>query len=59
MTEVHRDVGVNGTLFVCGRTLVHSLDAVKQADATGLFDIQQHTYSHVPFREISTSPSPV
>jgi peptidoglycan/xylan/chitin deacetylase (PgdA/CDA1 family) len=58
MTDVHRDVGVNGTLFICGRTLVHSMDAVKQADATGLFDIQQHTYSHVPFREIVYQPEP-
>lgn len=58
MACVHADVGVPGTLFLCGRTLVHALDAVKDADATGLFDIQQHTYSHLPFREIAYEPEP-
>ncbi|MFQ5427311.1 MAG: hypothetical protein ACE5EV_09530 [Gaiellales bacterium] len=29
MTEVHRDLGVPGTLFICGRTLVHSLEATE------------------------------
>jgi peptidoglycan/xylan/chitin deacetylase (PgdA/CDA1 family) len=56
MAEVHGEVGVPGTLFVCGRTLVHALDAVQTADATGLFDVQQHTYSHLPFREIRYAP---
>jgi peptidoglycan/xylan/chitin deacetylase (PgdA/CDA1 family) len=58
LEDVHRDVGVAGTLFVCGRTLLHALDAVRAAKATGLFDVQQHTYSHVPFREIEYSPEP-
>ena len=26
LTEVHADVGVPATLFVCGRTLLHALD---------------------------------
>lgn len=58
LRDVHADVDVPGTLFVCGRTLVHALDAVRAADATGLFDIQQHTYSHLPMREIVYSPAP-
>ncbi len=39
-----------GTLFVCGRTLLHALEPVRAAKASGLFDIQQHTFSHVPFQ---------
>src|SRR4051812_3288895 len=58
MADVHGDVGVPGTLFICGRTLVHALGAVQRADATGLFDVQQHTYSHVPLREIVYAPEP-
>jgi peptidoglycan/xylan/chitin deacetylase (PgdA/CDA1 family) len=49
--RVHADVGVPGTLFVCGRTLLHALDAVKRAKAAG-FDVQQHTFSHCPFKDI-------
>jgi hypothetical protein len=58
MTRVHSDVGVPATLFVCGRTLVHSLEALQRASATGLFDIQQHTYSHALFRPGECEPSP-
>ena len=50
--RVHADVGVRGTLFVCGRTLLHALDAVKRAHAGGNFDVQQHTFSHCPFKDI-------
>jgi peptidoglycan/xylan/chitin deacetylase (PgdA/CDA1 family) len=49
---VHRDAGVPATLFVCGRTLLHALEPIQEAKATGLFDVQQHTFSHVPFRQI-------
>jgi polysaccharide deacetylase len=52
LTGIHEDVGVPGTLFVCGRTLLHALEPVQKAKATGLFDVQQHTFSHVPFRQI-------
>ena len=48
LTEVHADVGVPATLFVCGRTLLHALEPVRAAKASGLFDVQQHTFSHVP-----------
>jgi peptidoglycan/xylan/chitin deacetylase (PgdA/CDA1 family) len=56
--RIHAEAGVPATLFVCGRTLVHALDAVKNAKATGLFDVQQHTFSHVPFKDIEYSPEP-
>jgi hypothetical protein len=58
LAGVHGDLGVPGTLFVCGRTLLHALDAVQEAQATGLFDVQQHTFSHVPFKDIEYSPEP-
>jgi hypothetical protein len=54
----HEDVGVPGTLFVCGRTLLHALDDLKRTRATGLFDVQQHTYSHLPFRDIHYDGGP-
>ena len=55
---MHADVGVPATLFVCGRTLLHALEPVRAAKASGLFDIQQHTFSHVPFKDIVYSPGP-
>ena len=47
----HGDLGVPATLFVCGRTLTHATDAVQAAAANPLFDIQQHTYSHLLFKD--------
>jgi peptidoglycan/xylan/chitin deacetylase (PgdA/CDA1 family) len=58
LTEIHADAGVPATLFVCGRTLLHALEPVKAAAATGLFDVQQHTYSHVPFKDIVYEAEP-
>src|SRR5947208_4829851 len=58
LTEIHADVGVPATLFVCGRTLLHALEPVRAATASGLFDLQQHTFSHVPFKDIVYSPEP-
>src|SRR3989304_3877989 len=58
LTDVHVDIGVPATLFVCGRTLLHALEPVRAAKATGLFDVQQHTFSHVPFKDIVYSPGP-
>ena len=54
--RIHADVGVPGTLFVCGRTLLHALESVQEASASGLFDVQQHTFSHLPFRDIEYAP---
>jgi peptidoglycan/xylan/chitin deacetylase (PgdA/CDA1 family) len=58
LTDIHADVGVPATLFVCGRTLLHALEPVRAAKASGLFDVQQHTFSHVPFKDIVYSPGP-
>jgi peptidoglycan/xylan/chitin deacetylase (PgdA/CDA1 family) len=58
LTRIHAEAAVPATLFVCGRTLLHALEAVKSAQASGLFDVQQHTFSHVPFKDIEYSPEP-
>ncbi|MCI0634439.1 MAG: polysaccharide deacetylase family protein [Actinobacteria bacterium] len=56
--HVHAQAGVPATLFTCGRTLVHSLEALERAKATGLFDVQSHTYSHTLFRDVEYAPTP-
>jgi peptidoglycan/xylan/chitin deacetylase (PgdA/CDA1 family) len=58
LADVHADVGVPATLFLCGRTLLHALEPVRAAHATGLFDAQQHTFTHVPFKDIVYSAGP-
>jgi len=50
--RVHSELEAPGTLFVCGRTLLHALEPLHEASATGLLDVQQHTYSHVVFRDV-------
>jgi len=50
--RVHTELEAPGTLFVCGRTLLHALEPLHEAADTGLLDVQQHTYSHVVFRDV-------
>jgi peptidoglycan/xylan/chitin deacetylase (PgdA/CDA1 family) len=50
--RVHSELEAPGTLFVCGRTLLHSLEPLHEAADSGLLDVQQHTYSHVVFRDV-------
>ncbi len=47
----HEEHDVPGTLFVCGRTLVHNVEALEPFVDHPLFDIQQHTYSHTLLRD--------
>jgi hypothetical protein len=47
----HEDHELPGTLFVCGRTLVHNVEALEPFVGHPLFDIQQHTYSHTLLRD--------
>jgi peptidoglycan/xylan/chitin deacetylase (PgdA/CDA1 family) len=47
----HEEHAVPGTLFVCGRTLVHNVEALEPFVAHPLFDIQQHTYSHTLLKD--------
>jgi peptidoglycan/xylan/chitin deacetylase (PgdA/CDA1 family) len=49
----HEEHGVPGTLFVCGRTLVHNVEALEPFVDHPLFDIQQHTYSHTLLKDDS------
>ena len=52
LEQLHRELDAPCTFFVCGRTLLHALDAFEPLAASPLFDIQQHTYSHVVFRDV-------
>jgi peptidoglycan/xylan/chitin deacetylase (PgdA/CDA1 family) len=52
LERLHRELDAPCTFFVCGRTLLHALDAFEPIAASPLFDIQQHTYSHVVFRDV-------
>jgi peptidoglycan/xylan/chitin deacetylase (PgdA/CDA1 family) len=52
LSRLHEELGAPCTFFVCGRTLLHALDAIEPLAASPLFDIQQHTYSHVVFRDV-------
>ena len=49
--EVHHELGVPCTLFCCGRTVLHNLDAIRSAARDPLMDVQQHTYSHTLFKD--------
>ncbi len=52
LARLHELLEAPCTFFVCGRTLLHALDAVEPLAGSPLFDIQQHTYSHVVFRDV-------
>ena len=49
LTDVHADVGVPATLFVCGRTLLHALEPVRAA--TGLRPLR-HAAAHLQPRPV-------
>ncbi|MFN0153998.1 MAG: polysaccharide deacetylase family protein [Gaiella sp.] len=57
LARLHEELEAPCTFFVCGRTLLHALDALEPVAASPLFDIQQHTYSHVVFRDVRYRPS--
>ncbi len=52
LAGLHEELGAPCTFFLCGRTLLHALDAIEPLAGSELFDIQQHTYSHVVFRDV-------
>src|SRR5438552_3796664 len=52
LSRLHEELQAPCTFFLCGRTLLHALDAVEPLAPSPLFDIQQHTYSHVVFRDV-------
>lgn len=57
LRRLHEELEAPCTFFVCGRTLLHALDALEPLAGSDLFDIQQHTYSHVVFREVRYRPA--
>jgi len=52
LARLHEELEAPCTFFLCGRTLLHALDAIEPLAGSPLFDIQQHTYSHVVFRDV-------
>src|SRR5213076_839992 len=52
LARLHDELQAPCTFFVCGRTLLHALDAIEPLAASPLYDVQQHTYSHVVFRDV-------
>jgi peptidoglycan/xylan/chitin deacetylase (PgdA/CDA1 family) len=52
ISRVHAELEAPATFFLCGRTLLHALDAIEPLAASPLFDLQQHTYSHPVFRDV-------
>jgi peptidoglycan/xylan/chitin deacetylase (PgdA/CDA1 family) len=56
LAQLHEELDAPCTFFVCGRTLLHALDALEPLAASDMFDIQQHTYSHVVFRDVRYRP---
>src|SRR6476619_5385451 len=57
LRRLHEELEAPCTFFVCGRTLLHALDAFEPLAASPLFDIQQPTYSHVVLREVRYRPA--
>jgi peptidoglycan/xylan/chitin deacetylase (PgdA/CDA1 family) len=56
LAKLHEELEAPCTFFLCGRTLLHALDALEPLAGSDLFDIQQHTYSHVVFRDVRYRP---
>ena len=52
LARLHKELEAPCTFFLCGRTLLHALDAIEPLAGSPLFDLQQHTYSHVVFRDV-------
>jgi peptidoglycan/xylan/chitin deacetylase (PgdA/CDA1 family) len=56
LRRLHLELEAPCTFFVCGRTLLHALEALEPVAESDLFDIQQHTYSHIVFRDVRYQP---
>lgn len=52
-SRIHEELDAPCTLFVLGRSLEMAPDIfVRVAAGSGMFDIQQHTYSHLPLKSV-------
>lgn len=52
MRELHEKLNIPASLFIVGKTLEHSPDAFRELVGHPLFDLQQHTYSHMLLKTI-------
>src|SRR3990172_975195 len=52
VVPLHEEFDIPCTLFVCGRTLENNRKYFKTVKTHPLFDIQQHTYSHVLLKTV-------
>jgi peptidoglycan/xylan/chitin deacetylase (PgdA/CDA1 family) len=57
LARLHEELDLPCTFFVCGRTLLHAPDGFEPVASSRFFDIQQHTYSHVVFRDVRYRPN--
>lgn len=51
-SELHRELGAPATFFILGRILEASPDDLKPLAKDPLFDLEQHTYSHVLLKTV-------
>jgi peptidoglycan/xylan/chitin deacetylase (PgdA/CDA1 family) len=60
ISDIHSRYEVPFTTFVTGKTLLQSVEPYKKAvrELGKLMDVEQHTFSHVQFKDISFEPSP-
>ena len=54
MQALHRDLQSPASLFLVGKTVEQNVDTLRPLAADSLFDLQQHTYSHVLLKTICT-----
>lgn len=52
------DLGVRATWYVTGRTLERYPDRFRRADASGLLDLQAHTYDHLLLKTVLMAVPP-
>ncbi len=60
MSDVHSNYEVPFTTFVTGKTLLQNVEPYRRAVKRlgKLIDVEQHTYSHVQFKDVLWTPSP-
>jgi peptidoglycan/xylan/chitin deacetylase (PgdA/CDA1 family) len=60
ISEIHSRYEAPFTTFVTGKTLLQAVEPYRKAvgELGKLIDVEQHTFSHVQFKDISFEPSP-
>ncbi|MDA9981896.1 polysaccharide deacetylase family protein [Gammaproteobacteria bacterium] len=54
LREIHGDLQAPCSIFITGQTLKKNKKICRELRHCALFDFQQHTYSHVPFKRVVT-----